>query len=210
MPAQYAKIPRVRRTKFGQTNGNQSGRGEIECLAFEYIIHAPGDRNGSCKGRPVITVKALLEENNIISLRTAYVVDDGNLVGFQLMPAWLGSSIPGSKPKGFDWASQDFTWLYRHMRSVSDEKRLMHDFPCVDQDIKPIVFEKPPVFRLLWTDSGNSVALYLNEEPWAFIEEESHQGYSKGILKPKVAHLPAVGNLWNQELFEKTFEIGRT
>jgi hypothetical protein len=73
---EYAKIPCRRRTKFGQTNGNQSGRGEIECLAFEYeyIIHAPGDRNGSYKGRPVITVKALLEENNIISLRTAYVV----------------------------------------------------------------------------------------------------------------------------------------
>ncbi len=75
----------------------------------------------------------------------------------------------------------------------------MHAFPCVEQDVRPMTFEKPPEFKLLWADSGHSVALYLNREPWAFIEEETHQGYSKGIFNR--AHKKA----WNQELFEKTF-----
>jgi hypothetical protein len=144
--------------------------------------------------------ETLLVEDNVISLRTAFVLDNGNRVSFQLMPGWLESSIP--TPKETNQASYDFTWLYRHMRSVSDEKKLMCGFPCVEQDIKPMVFKKPPGLKLIWTDSGNSVALYLNGEPWAFIEEEKHKGYSKGILKPEI------GNLWNQELFEKTFKAG--
>jgi hypothetical protein len=49
------------------------------------------------------------------------------------------------------------------------------------------------------------VALYLNGEPWAFIYEGTHQGYSKGILKPAAAHLSQIDNLWDQELFEKKF-----
>jgi len=65
-------------------------------------------------------------------------------------------------------------------------------------------FESPPELRLLWADSGNTVALYLNGEPWAFIDEETHKGYSKGVLKP-AAPLPAMGNQWDQELFEKLF-----
>jgi hypothetical protein len=149
--------------------------------------------------------KTLLEENNVISLRTAYVVDDGKLVGFRLMPAWLESSIPrkrGSASKDFEWVLSDQAYLYRHMRSVTGETELMNSFPCVEQGVKPMRFENPPEFKLLWADSGNAVALYLNGEPWAFIEEVTHKGYSKGIIKP------TIGNLWNQELFEKIFQIG--
>ena len=78
----------------------------------------------------------------------------------------------------------------------------------MQQDVKPMAFEKPPEFRLLWTDSGNGVALYLNGEPWAIIDEHTHQGYSKGILKPSTGSV--IQNLWNQELFEKLFKVGRT
>jgi len=145
----------------------------------------------------------LVQENNVISLRTAIVGDDGNLVGFSLYPGDLASLTPKGRtwwaPKDFDWVMQDTAWLYRHMRSVAEEKKLMRAFPCVEQDVRPMAFEMPPEFRLLWADSGHSVALYLNGEPWAFIEEERHLGYSKGVLKP------AVGKLWDQELFEKTF-----
>jgi hypothetical protein len=151
--------------------------------------------------------KTLLEENNVISLRTAYVVDNGNLVGFQLMPAWLDSSIPrkrGLARKDFEWVLSDQSYLYRHMRSVTEEVELMSCFPCVEQAVKPMRFESPPELRLLWADSGNTVALYLNGEPWAFIDEETHKGYSKGVLKP-AAPLPAMGNQWDQELFEKLF-----
>jgi hypothetical protein len=138
----------------------------------------------------------LLEENNVISLRTAFVLDDGDLVSLRLMPVSLDSS------KDLSWVSLDRTWLYRHKRSDSEELELRLEFPCVEQDVRPMVFEKPPELRLLWSDSGHSVALYLQGEPWAFIEEETHKGYSKGILKP------AVGNPWDQELFERTFEAG--
>ena len=146
----------------------------------------------------------LLQEDNVISLRTAFVNDDGNLAYFSLMPADLESLIPKGRtwwaPKDFDWVSKDSVWLYRRMRSAADEKKLMRDFPCVDQDVKPLAFEKPPQFKLRWTDSGNSVALYLNGEPWAFIHEESHHGYSKGIVKETIEK-----HVWNQALFEKTF-----
>jgi len=153
--------------------------------------------------------KTLLAEDNIISLRTAFVLDNGRLVSFCLMPADLEALIPKGRswwaPKDFEWASQDSAWLYRHMKSAADEEKLMSGFPCVEKDLKPMVFEKPAEFKLLWTDSGHSVALFLNGEPWAFIHEESHQGYSKGVLKPAAAYLVPVGNLWDQELFEKTF-----
>jgi hypothetical protein len=145
----------------------------------------------------------LLEENNVISLRTAYVGDDGNLVTFRLNPADYTSLIPKGRtwwaPKDFDWVEQDCTWLYRHMRSSSGEKELACGFFPVEQGVGPMSFEKPPEFKLVWTDSGHSVALYLNGEPWAFIHEKTRQGYSKGILKS------TIGKLWDQELFEKTF-----
>ena len=66
-------------------------------------------------------------------------------------------------------------------------------------DIKQLVFEKQPELKLLWTDSGNSVAVYVNGELWAFIDEDTQKAYSKGILNPRL------GNFWNQEVFEKTF-----
>jgi len=89
------------------------------------------------------------------------------------------------------------------MREPAAEAELMRGAPCVEQDVKPMEFEKPPKFKLLWTDSGQGVAAYLNGEPWAFIHDGTHQGYSKGILLPKAGS--AIGNLWDQELFEKTF-----
>jgi len=160
---------------------------------------------------PMQDTRTLLLEDNIISLRTAFVQDDGNLVSFCLMPAWLESSIPRKRslaPKDFEWASQDLAWLYRHMRSASEETALMSGFPRMSQDVKPMVFQKSPEFKLIWTDSGNSVALFLNGEPWAFIDEQTRQGYSKGIIKPAEAYLTPAGNQWDQKLFEKTFETG--
>jgi len=141
----------------------------------------------------------LFEEDNVISLRTAAVEDNGNLVAFSLLPAWLSSSIPGSKPRGFDWASEDFVWLYRHKRPDPEEVRLRYAFAPLEQILKPIAFDTPPQFKFEWSDSGNSVALYLNGEPWAFIAEDTHLGYSKGILDPEHK------NSWNQKLFEKIF-----
>ncbi len=147
-------------------------------------------------------MSVLLKETNLISLRTAYVDDDGNLADFSLMPADLLSVMRKAGKWDFDWASQDAAWLYRHLRSPDEETTLSRTFPpIIDQDLRPMTFKAPPEFKLLWADSGHSVALYLNGEPWAFIDEETHQGYSKGILKP----FSGTGNLWDQDLFERTF-----
>ena len=144
----------------------------------------------------------LLTEYNVISLRTALVMDNGSTVYFCLMPADLTSHVPEgrkSAPKDFDWVLEDSTWLYRHPRSADKEAALMHGCPVIEQGIKPLALATPPEFKLLWTDSGHGVALYLNGEPWAFIDEQTHRGFSKGILS-----LPT-GNSWDQKLFEKLF-----
>jgi hypothetical protein len=141
--------------------------------------------------------KTLLVEENLISLRTAIVLDDGNLVSFRLLPRCSDTLIQ----KDCNFATSDHIWLYRHERSVSDEVTLTREFMPVEQAVRPMVFTKPHKMELLWADSGESVALLLNGEPWAFIHEEKHNGYSKGILRPSYA-----GNPWNQELFEKTFK----
>jgi hypothetical protein len=83
------------------------------------------------------------------------------------------------------------------MLSLSSEEALMSGVPCVEQDIVPMAFEKPPVFELAWSDSGNSVAVYLNGHPWALIDEDTHQGYSKGVLRP------SIGNPWNEVSFRR-------
>jgi len=144
----------------------------------------------------------LLEEDNVISLRTAFVFDDEDVVSFKLVPSasqslTLGSTFHGRKVL----ASQDYAWLCRHQRSVSEEMKLMDGFACMQQNLRPLLFNKPPIFRLVWTDSGNGVALYLNGEPWAFIDEKTHQGFSKGVFKHLFDDFP-----WNQELFEKEFK----
>jgi hypothetical protein len=139
--------------------------------------------------------RTLLFEDNIISLRTAIVLDDGNLVSFQLMLNRLDISMP----RGFNYGKSDHTWLYRWKRSYFNEAKLKRGSFSIEQDIRPMVFERPPGLKLIWAESGQGVALFLNGEPWAFIHEEKKHGYSKGILRP------TIGNPWDQELFEKTF-----
>jgi hypothetical protein len=65
-----------------------------------------------------------------------------------------------------------------------------------------MTFKKLPQLRLIWSESGHSVGVLLDEEPWAFIHEAKNRGYSKGVLNVEA------GNLWDQGLFEKTFETG--
>jgi hypothetical protein len=148
----------------------------------------------------------LLLEDNVISLRTAAVQDDGNLASLRLLPASLNSSIPGVatlRPSELEeYILSDSAWLYRHKRSAAGEEELAFGLYATERSVMPIVFERPPEVKLLWAESGHSVAVYLNGEPWAFIYEGTHRGYSKGVLKP------TIGNLWNQELFERVFMRG--
>ena len=147
----------------------------------------------------------LLQEDNVVSLRTAYVHDGGDLVSFGLNPADMISLILEQSerwaPKDFEWMLKDSVWLYRKRRSHYEEQSLIASLARIEKDIRPLAFESPPQFRLIWADSGHSVALYLNGEPWAFIDEATREGYSKGILTPEAA----AGKLWDQQLFERLF-----
>ena len=149
----------------------------------------------------------LLKEQNIISLRTAYVSEhDGrNLVSLSLTEEvkekWK------VEPGRYYSMPKDYAYLYRYRISQSEEKGLAQGSRSWELQLKPLSFETKPEFRLLWTLSGNSVALYLNGEPWAFICEETHYGYSKGILSPLPPEMPRASNSWDQQLFKKIFEI---
>jgi hypothetical protein len=172
--------------------------------------------------------KTLLWKENSISLRTAIVRDDGYEVFFAMLPRWLTTSIPGPRDRrGFEnivlfrrkrplfallgysslgatqqqLARSPFSPFLKHgllkkwKRSFLIRRGLMG----LEDNIKVMEFSKPPIFSLAWSDSGHSAALFLDGEPWAFIHEGTESGYSKGVLGT------AVGNPWDQELFEETF-----
>jgi hypothetical protein len=146
--------------------------------------------------------KILIEEHNIISLRTACVLDLDGFVALQLLPA--ESSMP-TRPKVYkaefiEWLRCYQIFMYEYYPSVSTIP-IKHG--------RELAFEMPPELKLIWTDSGNSVAVYLNGEPWAFIDEHTQKAYSKGICASRLGSpwdsKVKVGNPWNQEAFEKTF-----
>jgi hypothetical protein len=171
--------------------------------------------------------KTLLHEENPISLRSAFVQDDGHEVWFSLTSRWLTTAVP--EPRNY--GKSDSTIVYRRRRSYFSRLAIVPSgniqkesfgrslafskkrgfwgwigfyiyrriIISLEEDIKVMTFAHPPELRLLWADSGHSVALYLDGQPWAFIHEEKNHGYSKGILRP------TVGNTWDQELFEQTF-----
>jgi hypothetical protein len=147
--------------------------------------------------------KKLFEEDNVISLRTATISDNDDLVVFRLTPKWFGTSIPVSRARLMESASQDCAWLYRHMRSATGEAKLSGGIPCIQQNI--LAKETPALFKLLWSDSGHGTLVYVDGEPWAFIDERTHLGYSKGILKNTLSK--SMTKKWDQELFEKLFVL---
>jgi hypothetical protein len=136
--------------------------------------------------------RILIEEYNVISLRTAFVIDDGECIGLQLFPV-RSSLNPMPDPRSnecIDWLKRYSAFLYQHYHTQLNRHA----------GIKMLRFVKTPEFEILWSDTGNSVAVCLNGEPWAFIDEQTEKSYSKGVLAY------STGNPWNQELFEKGFQ----
>ena len=171
----------------------------------------------------------LLADENVISLRTAVVLDDGHFVSLRLIADASISSV--QRLVGYE--RFESTILFRHERSVFERTfglglgTTLRDVlwlarshstrkglrkwrgyfalralaASLEMDVRPMVFRCPPDLKLLWAETGHSVALLLNGEPWAFIHEAKRQGYSRGILRP------TIGNPWDQALFEETFQI---
>ena len=55
----------------------------------------------------------MLYEENVISLRTAVIIDVAGLVSFMLTPCWLDGSVPGPR----NYGKSDHTWLFRQKGS---------------------------------------------------------------------------------------------
>ena len=134
----------------------------------------------------------ILEQENLISLRTAIVYNKEGTVIFLLTAPQTKFDPSSSKTQS--------TWLYRQKRSFFGELKLKLRRVPIEKNILPKKFNKSPKLELFWSDSGQSVALSLNQTPWAFIPEGKNHGYSKGILGPTI-----IGNTWDQVLFEKIF-----
>src|SRR5512133_809494 len=64
--------------------------------------------------RYLMTEKTLLQEDNLISLRTAFVLDDGYEVSLVLTPRCLTTSVPGTR----DCSRFDVARLYRRRRPL--------------------------------------------------------------------------------------------
>ena len=86
--------------------------------------------------------KPLLEEENVISLRTAFVLDDGNLVNFRLMRA-AETSVPSTKRRGPSLGSlvvlvrpgNDFTEVEK---LVYEELERIKNEPVADWEIEKV------------------------------------------------------------------------
>lgn len=136
-----------------------------------------------------------LQADNFISLRTAIIGEDRNLVSVRLLPRWFDSA---GLTEVCDSSWIDSAWLYRCPKGTVANESLHYLEPVV-RCIKLMVFESPPEFKLVWSGSGHSIAVYLNGEPWAFIDEKTRKGYSKGIVDP------SIGCQWDEVLFNKVF-----
>jgi hypothetical protein len=69
----------------------------------------------------------------------------------------------------------------------------------VESHLRPEEISPKPQVDFVWSDNGLSVAVLVEKNPAAFIHETAKRGYSK-CLKHAVA-----GNLWDEELYRRTF-----
>ena len=171
--------------------------------------------------------KILLEEENPVSLQKALVIDDGYFLSLVLCPP-QESSIPiaaanhryvsvvlcrgkrafwtvglllplGSHQKQLLKAAESLPFRWPPTRTIGYlccRIGLLRD----EKYVRSMVFVHPPAFKLLWAIPEKHIALLLNGEPWAIINDRSGISYSKGLLRSKWA-----SNIWDQQLYEQVF-----
>src|SRR3974377_2355444 len=110
--------------------------------------------------------KTLVSETNPISHRSAVVIDNGSEVFLFITPR----SALGSGPLDFDETC--LAWLYRHPGAKAE---LDHQ-----KGLREVSSQETPVIVLLWDHTGQSVAVLINGEPWAFVRPDYKKGFSKG------------------------------
>lgn len=158
--------------------------------------------------------KTILCQENPISLCSAFVLDDGYVVSFGLSDRdhgkWKGTYL--YRRRRTLLARMTLTPLGEHQEKVfrfSSSHRIFWGWVghfayrrflvALEKDIKVMQFSHQPKMELLGSDPGDSVALLLEGQPWAFIHRDKNHGYSKGVLRA------GFGNIWDEDLFEQTF-----
>lgn len=138
----------------------------------------------------------LISEENVISLRTAIVFEDRGIVSLYLTSRaeTFGAHQTPNHVK------HDVIWLYRNRKSFLGETLARLRLYSLEKNIKTRTLGPAPEIGFKWADCGNSVAVILAGDPWAFILEGKNHGYSKGISKRTIC------NPWEQALFDATFK----
>ena len=103
----------------------------------------------------------------------------------------------------FDWARSTLRGENPHSiahvpnAAPCDEPELVESMAKLAESIKALSASQDTAIKLIWSDSGESVAAVLNGEPWALIDGNTGQAYSKGVLGTYF------GNPWDEEVFRK-------
>jgi len=134
--------------------------------------------------------KRFITSSNVVSLYTAGFQDDGYIAHLFFLPRSLGDKTK-------------LCWVYR--RRLPFWQQIRKSFfdssskVIVDQLRADSISESPRI-DFLWSDDGLSVAVHVDNQPWAFIHDNFNNGFSKSIRNNS-----SVGNRWDEELYRKTF-----
>jgi hypothetical protein len=130
-----------------------------------------------------------LTSENAISLRTAIFRDDGRIGHLLLAPR-----ISGDESK-VCWVFRRRQSLFRRLHHLLTSYELAKLEYCIRAEAVPL----KPRLEFVWSDTGLSVAVIVEEVPWAFIHETARKGYSKSVKKS------ILGNPWDEALYRDTF-----
>jgi hypothetical protein len=145
----------------------------------------------------------LLKDLHPVSQKAACVNEWNGLVQLQL------TSRPRATEPERKYESALTSWLFRKKYSWLRElvlvtqmtplKRVIRVKRGIEAFIKVRPLKDGLMFSLRWSDDGESVAVLLEGEPWAFVTPRFPRGCSKGQLNE------FVGNTWNQKLYDQLF-----
>jgi hypothetical protein len=134
-----------------------------------------------------------LQDENIISLKTALFQDTGYVAWMLFLPEQedFGRKEPG------------YCCLFR--RHISEEnvglieKLLGKNFSLWTQ-LEDFDVPFPPRVEFLWSENGQSVAAVVEGQAIGFIAEGQQRGYSRSIRK-----WSGLANAWDEKLFRELF-----
>ena len=137
-----------------------------------------------------------IEDENVISLRTAAFDDDGIIGVLHLCPRSEKTRDDSHLYKSFCWVYKRRSKLVFKLSRQYRNHKLKHIF----SQLREMAIPLSPDIRFLWSEDGMSVAVLIDGEPLGCFIETKFHGYSKSVLPGS-----ALGNAWDEELFKTVF-----